>query len=249
MSQLVFDAAVISVFMYGCEAWLSPASSKIGEKMYMAAIKCLLGVRATTTNTVCLVEIGLPSFAARVKRAQKKLMLKLLSANNSPDDDPFTYVWGLCSRARTRGYRYLTHVMEVDHIVGDLERLKNEILCSKRTKFITYRHLNPSLCKHSMYCNVNRPVPEHQRIAVTRFRVSSHNLAVESGRWSRIPRELRLCPCGSGVQDEEHVLCTCPLTKFIRVNNEFSFNSASQILEHEEHAQFVYQCLNVFGAV
>ena len=39
----------------------------------MTALKALLGVRATTTNSICFLELGLPSLEARVKAAQKKI--------------------------------------------------------------------------------------------------------------------------------------------------------------------------------
>ena len=54
------------------------------------------------------------------------------------------------------------------------------------------------------------------RIAFTRLRTSSHRLKIETGRWSRVPREMRVCQCGEGVQTEEHVLVGCNLTKGIR---------------------------------
>ena len=54
------------------------------------------------------------------------------------------------------------------------------------------------------------------RIAFTRLRTSSHRLKIETGRWSRVPREMRVCQCGEGVQTEEHVLVGCNLTKGIQ---------------------------------
>jgi len=58
-------------------------------------------------------------------------------------------------------------------------------------------------------------IPEIYRISFTRLRLSSHRLRIETGRWSRLPRENRLCPCGA-VQDERHVLENCPLTQQLR---------------------------------
>ena len=49
------------------------------------------------------------------------------------------------------------------------------------------------------------------------LRLSSHDLAIEKGRWSRVPRESRLCECKE-IQTEEHILCFCPKTEFIRQN-------------------------------
>ena len=51
-------------------------------------------------------------------------------------------------------------------------------------------------------------------------------LAVETGRWSRIPREDRLCLCGV-IQTEEHVICHCPLSEHIR--SQFGAVSLSNI--------------------
>ncbi len=34
---------------------------------------------------------------------------------------------------------------------------------------------------------------EFKRIVYTRFRLSAHNLKVETGRWARLPREERVC--------------------------------------------------------
>ena len=59
-------------------------------------------------------------------------------------------------------------------------------------------------------------IPEFQRIAFTRMRLSSHRLRIETGRWSRIARQDRLCVCGKDIQTEEHVLLRCDLVKHLR---------------------------------
>ena len=49
--------------------------------------------------------------------------------------------------------------------------------------------LNPDLEYDSMY-------DERKRMDFSRLRLSSHRLAVETGRWSRVPADRRLCACG-----------------------------------------------------
>ena len=49
------------------------------------------------------------------------------------------------------------------------------------------------------------------------MRLSSHNLAIETGRWARVAPDQRLCACGA-VQTEEHVICDCPYTGVIRAD-------------------------------
>ena len=82
---------------------------------------------------------------------------------------------------------------------------------------MTYRLINPELSRHPVYDNSS--VPEYARISFSRLRLSSHYLRIETGRWSRIPKENRVCVCdSSSVQDETHVLLHCPLTKPVRDN-------------------------------
>ena len=92
---------------------------------------------------------------------------------------------------------------------------KTCVLASTGSKFTYYVGVNPDLSVHDMYSNQN--VDEYNRIVATRLRLSSHDLAIERGRWSKTPRERRFCCCEEGVvQTEEHVVCSCRITKEIR---------------------------------
>jgi hypothetical protein len=53
---------------------------------------------------------------------------------------------------------------------------------------------------------------------LARFRLSSHYLAVETGRWSRVSQQSRICTkCQLGVvQDEHHAVFVCPALHDIR---------------------------------
>ena len=95
-----------------------------------------------------------------------------------------------------------------------LEDTKEAVSTSMSTRNVTYCLLNPSLSVSDMYSCTR--VPEYGRIAISQLRLSSHKLKIETGRWSRIPREHRLCQCGKDIQTEEHVLLSCPLSKNIR---------------------------------
>ena len=71
-------------------------------------------------------------------------------------------------------------------------------------------------------------IPDRDRVYTTRLRLSSYKLAIETCRWSCIPREDRLCPCGV-IQTEEHVICHCPLSDNIR--SQFGAVSFSNIAD------------------
>lgn len=71
-----------------------------------------------------------------------------------------------------------------------------------------------SLIKHEFeqekYLNVINT--NKYRISLTKFRLSSHNLAIETGRHDNIPRENRKCRnCSMNViENEYHLLLVCP---------------------------------------
>ena len=47
---------------------------------------------------------------------------------------------------------------------------------------------------------------------MTKFRISNHNLKIETGRHSNIPVESRLCDdCTDKIEDEQHAMIDCKL--------------------------------------
>ena len=82
--------------------------------------------------------------------------------------------------------------------------------------------------------------------------VSSHMLAVETGRWNRrgrgrLPMEERLCSCGL-IQSEEHVVSDCPISQNLR--NKYGFASINDLMNgnipDETACKFVYEILNLY---
>ena len=80
--------------------------------------------------------------------------------------------------------------------VFDLGNIKQAVQEPDSTICKTYKDLNPTLCVSPIY-SVISGVPEYARVAATRVRLSSHNLKIETGRWSRLPRENQTCTCGA----------------------------------------------------
>ena len=90
---------------------------------------------------------------------------------------------------------------------------------------------------------------------VAHRRVKAHRRAIslteiETGRWSRIPRERRLCNCGlAEVQDEKHVIETCHHLSELRLTFpkldfrlEAFFNN-----DLEELASYSFKALNILA--
>ena len=74
---------------------------------------------------------------------------------------------------------------------------------NKHYRFHIYQELNPDLLPTPFLNSIHSD-------SITRFRLGSHNLPIETGRWSRIKREDRLCRVCSVLGDERHFLFDCP---------------------------------------
>ena len=224
VKRRVFEAAFSSAILYGCETWIDVNLKPI-ETMYMRGVKALLGVRRTTPNELCLIEAGLPSVRALIKKKQVIFIQKIFKERALMADDPLWFMLQLIAKSTCAKnimlYREIIKLRDMsDALATDAEHLKESVRTkahpnSDATRFKTYLYLNPTLTSHSIY-STNHVIPDNLRIELTRLRLSSHSLRVEMGRWSRTPRELRYCSCDNeSLQDEEH-LFTCPLTRGIR---------------------------------
>ena len=211
----VLDAAFCAALLYGCESWLNVSVYPV-EKMYHTAIKCLLSVRPGTSNNACLAELGYPSLMSVIKKRQQSYLTKKIEERKMLKDDPLIYALKLTKLSNPPMWKYIDQLLKDDDILHNgQENLKQLIKSSEKSKLITYAEMNPEVIVHPVYVRRDAVIPEHTRISFTRFRTSSHRLRIETGRWSRLSREQRLCSCGK-VQDEKHVLTECEKTQVIR---------------------------------
>jgi hypothetical protein len=186
VKQQVFKAALLSAILYSCESWLSPNLSTI-PTLYMAALKFLLGVRKTTPNHICLIEAGVSPCKEFIQKRQQTFLRGLIDERRQMEDDPFAFVWNLATTARTPCARYVNQILDAD-LSSPLSEARRIVLNEAGSRYVTYRTMiNPTLETHPLYADTS--VAEFERLITTRTRLGSHNLAVERGRWARVPRE------------------------------------------------------------
>jgi ribosomal protein L31 len=237
----VFDAVLSTKLLYGCESWFTEDYKPI-EVSYMSALKSLLGVRKQTPNQVVLTECGV----IELKEAVRKHQQNFINSKLSDPEEPLTKVFELCRRGDTAAFRYIQRIR--GYVFDATERRIESMRNSTKTKTKTYMTINPSCSVHPMYTSTERFIADYQRIEVTRFRLGSHRLKVETGRWSRIPANLRLCTCGvNEVQDEAHVVYRCAFTSELRVKYEVDEGKPlHEILADVNNVYFVYGIMNLF---
>ena len=249
----VWDSAVKSSIFYGAETWITNELG-IAESTYLATVKRLLAVRASTNTDIVLLEAGLPTPKAFIKQKQHLFMQKLLSRDNFWD----SYIGKTVSMSiqyKSDSGKILKKLIDTpsdyDFSEASITSMKQRVLTSSLTRHDFYRDINQYMSLSFIYTSMST-VPEYHRIAFTRLRLMSHRLRIETGRWTRpkTPIERRLCRCGM-IQTEEHALLHCPLTAHLRSDfiNEFSdiyslFNLTAE--SANDVSQLCYEVLKFF---
>jgi hypothetical protein len=140
-----------------------------------------------------LVELGLGNARSMIKDRQTYFLKKI--DNRTSKNYIHDIIKLAIQKKTTMGKQILClRNNHADHTTQCLNNLKDKILTATTTKRETYVALNPNLQLQPIYND--KCIPEQIRIAYTRMRLSSHNLKIETGRWARIPRDLRTCQCG-----------------------------------------------------
>ena len=183
------------------------------EPLYHKLIKSALNVRPNTPNDIVLIESGLFPLKALVMKRQLGFYRRFRKSlqKNSARESVFNE---LCKdENKTKYIKYYIQLDERyrnpnDVLKEALSELKRSIqekaqLPDQHYRFYIYHELNPQLLPSPFLTCASGAD------AITRFRLGSHNLPIEMGRWSRTRREERLCNSCQILCDERHVLFHC----------------------------------------
>ena len=197
-------------------------------------------MRKSTNLTGLYGELGRVPFIIQRKIRMFNYWTKLLSSNNQliqkkvyimlkqDADNNITYngsnwAFQIKSLLNELGFGYIW--LQQTEITIPLDLIKQRIFDNYHQSW--YSNMNNSSrlsmysrYKHDFQFETYLDTLPHQkfRIALTKFRLSSHNLAIERGRFENVPRENRICRyCNlQVVESEYHFLLVCPLYKDLR---------------------------------
>ena len=181
VKKRVFDAALTSSLLYGCESWFG-ADLKPIVKLYNWCLKEMLGVRKTTRIDICYVESGYPSLQHLVKNKQHKFFDRMWRERSDLNDDPLTFVIKTVTETNTVTSKLIREFISNGAVSLDEHRqsLINGLQMSESSRRLTYKVMNPHYLVNHVY-NSRQSVNEIHRISFTRFRLSSHSLSCEMG--------------------------------------------------------------------
>lgn len=226
--EKLFDTLVVPVLLYGSEVWGAAKSYKDSEpyeNLHLKFAKEILGVNWNTSNSACLAELNR-------KKLQYKIQLNVLKFYNHILNSPNSLVFEIYENVKdksiwTSNVRYLLNCLGYNHLNVDQLCIKSYIKrIEQRLSDQAMQNMNSSLSNNGkldffrlMYSPLNRPAYldtlklKQDRSILSKFRLSSHKLAIETGRHTKpeTDRSERVClSCNTGeVEDEYHFFSSC----------------------------------------
>ena len=239
----LYNYLVRPILTYCSDYWgcLQPKNNPV-EKVHLMFCKNLLGVRKQTNTEGVLQEIGmapLTLFAIKsvVKNweriKQNKANSILIASINEAHEENLPWVSNIRHIFSSNGmlHEYLQKINETEEVkYGPLaEKLYKRLidqfnqtsfgLINQGSKMKTLNLVKKIPGREPYLTEV---VNSNHRVAMTKLRLSAHNLEIETGRYSQTNAEERLCTycLYSGqrvIEDEVHFLVRCPMVQEIRV--------------------------------
>jgi hypothetical protein len=238
----LFDNLVTSSLLYGAEVW-GFLDTKINiEKVHTSFIRQYLGVRKSTPLLALYGELGRIPLAHIAFLRMLRFWIRILSLPQSRfvklaylemldifRANPIRSPWCefLSSALARFGLADAWNNQVIPNPNSFYIQVRSKVFeyftNSWLTGITTYSSLETYVLFKTTLCleNYLSCIKDKRHLkAFTRFRLHSHNLAIETGRHSRpfIPRRRRLCQyCNTHqVEDEIHFLISCPLYDELR---------------------------------
>ena len=225
--------------LYNAETWADANVNGL-EVKYRRILKCILGVSKTTCSEFLYIELGVLSIKVRIKLKQWNFWRKISQLD---EENPLKHVIDTARIHDLKEYRYYenlsrTYTAKEEIIHEFFEETRSSIRRkaeSGRSKYITYMEINPLLETPKCYYQL---VKKRQVSMIAKLRMSCHNLQIEMGRRTNIPRDLRLCCCGEEIEDESHFLLRCRL--YSEVRRKHGINEGFSLYKLLNGGEYVY---------
>lgn len=230
----LFDKLITPILNYSCEVWGFMQANQV-ERVHLSFCKKILGVKKSTQNDFVYGELGRTTYQTKRYFIIIKYWFKILSVQNNKyikiiyelmlrdlERLPGKANWASLIRhlLMTLGFYDVWLGQGVGNYEGFMSTLKQRLT----DNFVQNWHSrleesSRAIFYRSIASFQFQPYLEHLNVtkfsqAITKLRVSSHRLEIESGRWVRphsIPVNDRKCSVCQLLEDEYHFVIECPI--------------------------------------
>jgi hypothetical protein len=237
----LFDTLVSPVLNYSSEVWGNNQAKSI-ELIHTKFCRKILCVKKSTNLSGLYGELGRMPLLIQRQINVLKYWVKILKL---PNENLLKKVYQMLKRDTDNNNSYNGHnwayniktLLEnlglseiwLNHLTIDIplhfiiQRLKDTYIQSWISNIDNASRLS-SYCRYKHKFTIEpylNFLNDKYRIALTKFRLSSHSLAIETGRYQNIPQHDRKCNlCNlNAIENEYHFLLVCP--KFIDLRRKY----------------------------
>ena len=263
-SLSLFDSLVSPILLYASDFWgtrKQPSNNPI-MNVQMRILKEILGVGKKTTNIGVLLELGrYPIYINAIKLGIKNWeRIRMGDANSIllasyVDSSVMNLSWTAGIKRHLEGNGLLNHFLCVfpskpcftykrlhSTLVDQFHQNAFSSIKAPDSKLRTYGLIKTEIGFES-YLRETNIIDD--RISMTKFRLSNHNLMIERGRYIGLKPEERSCPfCHGYKEDEIHFLIYCPTYKAIKQGFDWGYEQANiflNSLSREEKFSYIFK--------
>lgn len=213
---LVLYNCLFATILYSCEVWIN--LQKLSDQLLRIekkALKSCLGIKQSTPDDILFIELNKADIVATILDRQHNFYSKLMKHDEA--SAIVIGVWNLYNNivGPQNGFIHYYQSLQPKNKVTNKTNRKERIQLSDLSMSSRYKEIS-----NLKYCDVlyNSFVVERYRTIITRWRLSSHSLRIETGRYTRpkTPKPERKCGICNTLEDEHHALFACSAHIFIR---------------------------------
>lgn len=228
----LFEKTIKPILLYGCEIW-GFGNLNVLEQVQLKFLKQVLNLKKSTPNCIVYGETGVLPLKIDIQSRVIGFWAKLVCPSTKSISSKLYFIAKTYfdNQNRNSCFQWFENVRNILISCGFSgfwlnQTFLNKTWLIKATKQkLTDLYINEweNDCQNNTSCNVYRifktkfgyedylsKVPSKYRKFLIKIRTRNHKLPIETGRWKKIPRELRKCHlCHNDLGDEFHYLLSC----------------------------------------
>ena len=232
----MFDAQISPILEYASEIWYHNKEISDHEKLHLAFLKNTIKVKPSTSTLAIYTEFG--RFPVALKQQYRMITYweRILNLDNSHlVKQAYNSLYELSELGQENWCTHVKNALIKNHLepaweeqylnskmISTLKENLHKQFMEHSLRQINDSTTNPKLRTYKLFKtqyklepHLMSPTNLNHTYALARFRISSHNLRIETGRYTKpkTPANERLCLyCPSqSVEDESHFLLNCNL--------------------------------------
>jgi hypothetical protein len=232
----LFDSLVGSILNYGGEVW-GTYEAKDVESIHCKFLRKILCVKKSTNLEGLYGELGRTPMIVQRHILMIKYWVKILRSSDTLTRKIYNML--KIDTEHNLTYNNMNWASQVKHILDQIGL--GYIWINQDDHDINFEQIKQrikDIYYQSWYANINNSrrlasysIFKHEfkfenyldniktnkfRIALSKFRLSSHDLAIETGRYTNTPRDERKCRHCNITENEYHFLLVCPKFRHLR---------------------------------